>query len=633
MITMQWLRSLGICLLLLPLAPVRARADELDLGPLERDAVDTALAARGLVIDPAPEGKVIGAIQVMNLEVFQPNDGGILVWFNHFHRTTREGHVRRESLLQPGMAYELLLVKETLRGLRNRTTYAVNDPPTISIVAMVPIQSQAPGTVDLLIVTRDVWSLRFNSDYNLDVLSLDVPTLNASLSENNLLGWRKQVALVFKMSQGDMWFGPNYLDPNMLGSRLRLTAAFYSIWARRPGKLAAGPHEGNASLLRLEYPLYALSQRWGGFVQGSYTTRVERAISNNADYPTPTLKRYLPSSGNGPSQCILPSNVAGNPFSTLSADCDWRVRNAGVTSGLTHSFRRDLLVQRITAGLEFSLNRLSFLPDFPTDPDLRGRFAAQFFGISERKSWLYLQYDTFTPRYRTYRNLDSFDLGEDLRLGPWLTLKVARASTLLGSEKDFFFLRAEAHVNLALAEGFQSIGASWEGRVSGDGWQDELITGNITAATPVLAHSIRVIAQGIVSLVANNQHRSRTYVGGLEGLRGYPVNLFYGYNYYLAHLELRSMAFSLTSLRVGGVVFADAGDAQDLIMGDASTGLPGLGFYSNVGVGLRVLIPQLNADVLRCDWGIPLRSYLQNGNVVYPAGLPGRVYCGFRQAF
>jgi len=69
------------------------------------------------------------------------------------------------------------------------------------------------------------------------------------------------------------------------------------------------------------------------------------------------------------------------------------------------------------------------------------------------------------------------------------------------------------------------------------------------------------------------------------------------------------------------------------VTGNATTGEPGLGVYSDVGLGLRVLIPQFNAEVLRCDWGIPLRDHLQNGAVDYAAGLPGRVYCGFRQAY
>jgi hypothetical protein len=69
------------------------------------------------------------------------------------------------------------------------------------------------------------------------------------------------------------------------------------------------------------------------------------------------------------------------------------------------------------------------------------------------------------------------------------------------------------------------------------------------------------------------------------------------------------------------VAFADAGHAAD--------SLGELGLYTSAGAGLRVLIPQLNAEVLRCDWGVPLRSYLTVR--AGPAG--GLAYCGFRQGF
>ena len=189
-------RALLTVLLLVPTSAQAAGYGE--LGTLERGAVDAALTARGLALDPAPEGKTIGAIQVVNLEVFQPNDGGLLEWFNHFHRTSREHHVRRESLLLPGMTYDPALADETMRNLRNRTAYGARDPQLSGIVAVLPVTTVAaiaPDAVDILIVTRDLWSLRFNSDYNYQPGYLI--NLSASLSENNFLGWRKQVALGF----------------------------------------------------------------------------------------------------------------------------------------------------------------------------------------------------------------------------------------------------------------------------------------------------------------------------------------------------------------------------------------------------------------------------------------------------
>ena len=117
------LRASLIVLVLVPwLAHAAGPAATSDgLGLLEKGAVDQALAERGLTIDPVPHGKIVGAIHVVNLDVFQASDGALLQWFNHFHRTTREHHIRRESLLLSGMAYAGALVDETMRNLRNRS--------------------------------------------------------------------------------------------------------------------------------------------------------------------------------------------------------------------------------------------------------------------------------------------------------------------------------------------------------------------------------------------------------------------------------------------------------------------------------------------------------------------------------
>ncbi len=585
------------------------------LGTLERDAVAGALAARGLAIDPAPAGKTVGSIYVVNLDVFQPRDGRLLEWFNHFHRTTREEHIRRESLLVPGMAYDPALADETMRNLRNRNTYSQYDPTWSSIVAVVPVKAAAPGTVDVLIVTRDVWSLRLNSDYNYQPGYLI--TLNASLAENNFLGWRKQVSVEFIMRQGDMWLGPTYLDPNVLGTHLRFTTAFYEDWSRKIGEIAAGSHEGFSDWQRLEYPFYSLSQHWGGFVDGSYTTSVTRNIAGSGGTPA-VLERFNPNTG----QCVIPGGPS-DPGSTLTGDCDYRYRVGAFTTGLTRSFQRAWLIQRVTVGNEVGLVRSSFLPDFPADLDLRDAFTRTYFRSSERTSGLYAQYDAFTPRYRTYHDLDTYDLGEDQRLGPSVTLRFGRATTLLGSEADFYRFKAEAHVNLAFFDGFQTVGASWEGRDYSDGLRDQLFKAQLYAATPVLGRSLRVVVSGTAGFVADNVHRLRVYVGGLEGLRGYPVNTFQGYDWYLAHLELRSMALPLSSLRLGGLVFVDAGHAADTAQA--------LMLFGDAGAGLRLLVPQLNAEVLRCDWAFPLRA--ARTDVLVPAGWPGRISCGFRQAF
>ena len=92
------------------------------------------------------------------LVVFGPRDR-FLQFFNLFHYTTRGISIEREVTLQPGERWDDTKILETERRLR--------DPILTARVVVVPVRSAAPGTVDLLVVTRDVWSLRMNSNYEL----------------------------------------------------------------------------------------------------------------------------------------------------------------------------------------------------------------------------------------------------------------------------------------------------------------------------------------------------------------------------------------------------------------------------------------------------------------------------------
>src|ERR1700690_1823895 len=133
----------GAWLCLLLLLPVSAAASGYaDLGKLEREAVDDALALRGLSIEPEPQGKIIGAVHVVNLDVFLARERVPLLWANIFHRTTREHHIRRESLLQAGDRYDQDLAEETTRNLQ--------DPTLSTVWAVLPVKSTTPGRVDLL---------------------------------------------------------------------------------------------------------------------------------------------------------------------------------------------------------------------------------------------------------------------------------------------------------------------------------------------------------------------------------------------------------------------------------------------------------------------------------------------------
>jgi hypothetical protein len=587
---MRVLGALGLLVLLTGTAVAGT-----ELGKLERQSLDDALALRGLIIDPAPEGKTIGQVHVVTLEVFGPRD-----WYfqllNVFHRTTREHLLRREALFQAGQPYRPDLIEETRRNLQN--------PDLSSVVVIVPVRAAAPGTVDVLIVTRDVWSLRLNTEFEFQQGRL--LALSASLSENNLFGWRKQVALVFDMDQGAVAVGPTYIDRNLAGTRMTLTASARGLFAREGGRA-----EGSSASAVLRYPLYSLASKWGAAANVYHSNGVVRRFLENRLRPvdfasTPEVERW--------------------PWI-------YRVRQFGAGASVTRSFGTRV-IQRVSGGYGYSVVRPSFTPDFPDDPVAKAEFARTIFPRSERVSNLYASYGLFTPRYITYRDLDTFDLREDRTLGPSAGASVGRASRLLGSDRDFVSLGANAGWTFAIAEGLQGVSASWGGRLEQGRMIDQTYTAGLYAATPVLARTLRVIGSAGAGALVNDTRNSFYSLGGDNGLRGYSVGDLLGKAQFLAHLEARSMALSVASFRLGGLLFYDVGDAASPDQGSgvglvrAARAVLGLSPKSDVGLGLRLLIPQLNAYVLRFDWAVPLRSTVHT-----PAGFPGRFSLGFRQAF
>ncbi len=599
-----------LCLLLVLPPTTVAAAGYADLGKLEREAVDDALAARGLTLEPEAQGKMIAKVHVVNLDVFLARERVPLVWANIFHRTTRESHVLRESLLQAGDRYDQELAEETTRRLQ--------DPSLSNVVALMPVKSTKPGMVELLIVTRDVWSLRFNQDY--EAAGSYLAYYTASLSENNLFGWRKNVAAVFVMNQGDMRFGPTYVDPNILGTRLRLRAAFYWIWARESRAIAAGPLEGTSSSLTLEYPFWSLARRWGAYASFSHFDGVVRRMGDT-----------------GIAQLKLADGTM------IPAIYDQRTINS--YESVTRSFPTASLIQRVSLGHEFTLSRPTFTSAFlyPAGSPQRDQFARALFPLSERTSDVFLGYELFTPTYRVLRDFNTFDFREDMRVGPWLWLKVGRASSVVGSERDFTVLQATFDWAVEGKGGVQSLGASWESRVHDGQATDQLVRGRFALITPLVGGFFRVVVTSNIAVLLENHRRLFFAVGGSSGadgagladgyprsfdsvLRGYPVNQFTGYGAKVTqHIEVRTTALKLAFLRLGGLVFFDAGHA--------AKDLSSLSLYEDIGFGLRLLIPQLNTYALRADWAFPLRTARTPGLPTIHAGWPGRLTFGFRQVF
>jgi hemolysin activation/secretion protein len=87
-------------------------------------------------------------------------------------------------------------------------------------------------------------------------------------------------------------------------------------------------------------------------------------------------------------------------------------------------------------------------------------------------------------------------------------------------------------------------------------------------------------------------------IGSDNGLRGFDINEFFGKRIASTQIELRSSPVPLWVLRIGGVLFYDAGGAADRV-GD-------LALHHDIGIGLRSLLPQTSRELFRFDLAFPL---------------------------
>ena len=347
--------------------------------------------------------------------------------------------IRREVLIRPGQTWDPEVIAETKRRLA--------DPLFTTFVVLTAVRSKTPGKVSLLVVTRDIWSLRMNSAFEVQDGSLT--QLSISASENNLFGLRKHVALVFNLDQGQFSLGPQYVDKNIAGTRLRLSTNVGILFSR-----SGRNFEGSRSTTIFSYPLWSLSRKWGAGLTASHFDSTVRQFLGAR------LRTY-----DNPDTLETESIPRVYEHQTLNLESSV-VRSLG--TNVKHS---------VTGGHALSIRRPSVFDDFgegvasPTRFRVavaRAAFERDVLPRSERASAMFLRYSLFTPRYIVYRNLSTYDLPEDARLGPDFGLTVSTALKLLGSEQNFVALSSSAGWTHDIAkDGFFRASVSANGRIRG----------------------------------------------------------------------------------------------------------------------------------------------------------------------
>jgi hypothetical protein len=609
-----------VCAALLCAAPASAQSKPVsrttEYSPYEREAINEALRSGGREIDHAAEGKTIRHIDFVRLEVLEDRDKWLddlpdapvisLVrkvdkpFVNSLHTTSKEYIIRRELLLMEGDPYVQVVMDEVARNMRDRMPFQV------SLVVIVPVVSPEPGKVDLIVITKDIWSLRLSFDVAVTPGGLE--KLILAPQETNVAGRHHTASTSFTLAPKSMTFGAGYKIPRFGYSWVGASAGASIIINRDRGE-----PEGSGMSLGFGQPLYSTRTEWAWSVDASYSVGVSRRYSN--------AEVFLFDSRLTPERDRIPF--------------EYKSRSALAAAALTRSFGWKYK-NNFSLGFDGSSSDYETLDLSRFDPVAVADFRRRALPRGETRVYPILEWSSFTTNFLRTLDVNTLALQEDFRLGHRLSASVYPVSRALGSTRDFIGASGSVGYTVALGEGIARATASISAEDQDGTITDGAFSGVLGVVTPRIFGWGRIVMNAAFNNRYRNYLNQRTYLGGDDRLRGYPTAFFFGKDSITYNLEYRSRGVEILKAQLAGVLFYDAGNAfegGDGVHGGLFEGWNAARVKQSVGFGVRALLPQLNRNVFRFDLAFPLNRgpFPETGtsSLVAPVGF----FFSFDQAF
>jgi hypothetical protein len=588
--------------------------------PYERGAIDAALAEKHETVDPSPEGKRVEAIDIVTLDVIDPRDpaptialGGTVyspaTTVNSLHVTTKHYVVDREILLRPGEPYKAVSVEESVRNLRTL--------PQLSLVVAVAVRGSDASSVRLLVITKDVWSLRLAWDVEAGPGGIEDFILQPS--ETNFLGTHQVAALNFELDPAVVAFGAGYRVPRLEGTRNVLDASVQLIFNR-----ASGAAEGSDGQLLAYEPLFSAHSAWAWDSRVAWNDEITRRFINAreayyvGDVGPPTDLSAAARSSPTPTRLLCRPNPRGECINVVP--WEYATRTYFAQESVTRSFGWDVK-HDLSLGAFVDLRAFRTTARQADDsPSLVAAFFAQNVPRSDNRVAPFVEYHGYRSRFIRMLDFQTLGLQEDYRLGHEIYVRVYPIPKALGSTLDVVGVYGAANYTLAFGEGLVRGTVETVTEGNPNGLTQASIGGGGQVVSPRLGFGRLIYDFGIINRYRNYLNQE-TFLGGDGRLRGYPSNFLVGSDFVISNLELRSRPIELLhTVELGAALFYD--------VGDAAFGLDKIHLKQGVGAGIRALFPQLDREVFRVDFGFPV------GDGRNLAGVsPWTFFIAFQQAF
>jgi len=482
----------------------------------------------------------IGQILITRKNIFDPNEPKENYWpyrlANKLHIVTREEVIRRELLFQPGDLYSQELIDESERNLR-----------ALGVIYHVSIRPTAyhDGVVDLEVTSQDTWtfrpSVRFsraggNNSYGL------------AFSEQNFLGRLKVIAISQKKDIDRSTTQLSYLDPRILGSRYSLRTYY------------ADSSDGTSWGLFTSRPFYSLNTSWSMTGGGEHVQRTSKLYSDGEAVSEFVQVTDSLNASYGVSSGLIGDNVVRFTFGYQYLQNDFSEVEGAPPPG------NNCVVSGVY------LADPGLYPGIPICQPPDQKFSGPTFNLEVLKA----QFIKVT-NYNQFDREEDFNLGNDLNLSLWLSLKdfEADSSQVIVGLTDSVGIPVSNSTNFLYSGGLT-------GRV-GSGEAENVVLAQAMEAYCRVTPRQTFYGRLGFDVGINLDEQNQLLLGGDTGLRGYPTRQFDGDRRFLLTLEHRffSNIEMFRLVRLGFAGFVDVGDAWY----GTSESLSDL--HSDFGIGLR----------------------------------------------
>ncbi len=470
--------------------------------------------------DDAPIG-VVGNIDFEIQNVFDlsnPDENRALFrWMNRFHLRTREKTVRKQLLFREGDEISQRLVDESARILRRKRYF---------YDANIEMTKREDGTIDMKVVTRDVWSL--TPEISLS-RSGGENRSQIGFEETNLFGLGQTIQIArdngVDRESTNFEFADPHLGRSWVSGFLRL----------------ADNSDGHSNVLSLVRPFFQLDARWAAglsIVDDERRTALYRLGEEAAEYQQDL-----------------------NSFRIFR----------GWSKGLEGDW-----VQRWTLGATFDERRFSAVPS----PEL-----PQAIPEDRKLVYPYISFEIFENRFEKSENRNQIGRTEDFYMGTRVYGLLGYSATGFGADREAWIVEGGLSRGFgSMNDTALLLDSRYSARVEDHSVRNSRL--DVSARYFRRQSEKKLFYAGVEATFGNNLDLDNpVQIGGDTGLRGYRLRYQNGDSRVLFTLEQRYFTdwYPFRLVRVGGAVFFDAGRS----FGDNPLGGSSLGWLKDAGIGLR----------------------------------------------